>query len=256
MRSVGLIKCVLWACPDFSSVQAIFGDSIKATFEGASIHATTIKLPAWQVVLTDWHQPDRQHDAGKFLIHLASRCPNLLSLLQCTWQSMFRGSGDMWEVAEASTSACLILDSMLVNHADRSFCLLQVVNLWHLQAYVHVMIESPCALAILAGRFRVENGSVAKSQHVILPDQELQIPAFLNGEFSSVSYQLNSYIVHLGEAPSSGHYLAVMFDVTSGTLYCADDNAPVRILNDRELELFHRNSYLFVYKCNGRNVQR
>ena len=163
----------------------------------------------------------------------------------------------MWEVAEASSSACLVLDSMLVNHADRSFCLLQeVVNLWHLQAYVHVIIESPCTLAILAGRFRVANGNVAKSQHVIIPDQELQIPAFLNGEFSSISHQLNSYIVHLGEVPSSGHYLAVMLDSASGVFYCADDNAPMRMLNERELELFHRNSYLFVYKCNGRNEQR
>ena len=241
----------MWACSDFASVQAIFGDSIHAIFEGACNCATTIKLwvePAWQVILTDWHQPDRQHDAGEFLVYLASRCPNLLSRLQCTWQAISRGSGNMWEVAEASTSACLILDSMLVNQADRSFCLLQdVVNSWHLQAYVHVMIESPCTLAIIAGRFRVENGNVAKSQHVIIPDQELQIPAFLNGEFSNVSYQLNSYIVHLGEAPSSGHYLAVMLDAVSGTFRCADDNSPVRILNEREFELFHRNSYIFFY---------
>ena len=84
---------------------------------------------------------------------------------------MRRGSGDAWEIAEASSSAGILLDSMLLNHAARSFCLLQeVVNSWHLQAYVHVVIEPPSMLAITAGRFNVVDGRVTKSQHIILPD--------------------------------------------------------------------------------------
>ena len=127
-------------------VQVIFGGSISAIFEGACTNSSVIKLweeLAWQVVLIGWRLPERQHDAGEFLSHLASRCPNLLSMLQCTWQSMHRGSGDAWEIAEASSSAGILLDSMLLNHAERSFCLLQIVNSWHSQAYVHVVIEPP-----------------------------------------------------------------------------------------------------------------
>ena len=97
------------------------------------------------------------------------------------------------------------------------------------------------------------DGRVTKSQHIIIPDQALLLPVFLNGDFANITYQLNSFIVHLGEAPSSsGHYLAVMFDAESGDFYCSDDNVPMRLLHERELEKFHMNSYVFLYERDGR----
>ena len=86
----------------------LFGDSVHDIVKGACVSSSTITLwdePAWQVILNGWRQPERQHDAGELLLHLSSRCPNLLSLLQGTWQAMYRGSGDAWEIAEASSSA-------------------------------------------------------------------------------------------------------------------------------------------------------
>ena len=114
-----------------------------------------------------------------------------------------------------------------------------------------MLIEPPSVLAITAGRFRVIDGRIAKSQHVIIPDQALQLPAFLNGEFVDITYRLNSFIVHLGEAPSSGHYLAIMFDAAAGEFHYSDDNVPMRVLMERDLEKFHRNSYVFLYQRDG-----
>ena len=107
-------------------------------------------------------------------------------------------------------------------------------------------------LAITAGRFQIADGRLVKSQHSIIPDQTLQLPVFLNGKFDNVTYQLNSLVVHLGEVPSSGHYLAVMLTAESGMFHVSDDHVPMRELHERELEMFHKNSYVFFYSRDGR----
>ena len=106
-------------------------------------------------------------------------------------------------------------------------------------------------LAITAGRFQIADGRLVKSQHSILPDQTLQLRVFLNGECDNVT-QLNSFVVHLGEVPSSGHYLAVMLTAEAGMFHVSDDHVPMRALHERELEMFHKNSYVFFYSCAGR----
>ena len=44
----------------------------------------------------------------------------------------------------------------------------------------------------------------------------------------------------------------MMFDAESGDFYCSDDNAPMRLLHERELKKVHINSYMFLYKRDGR----
>ena len=184
---LSVVKSILWACSDFSLVQVLFGDAISEICIGACRHATPITPwdeRAWQVILNGWRQPERQHDASEFLLHLSSRCPNLLDLLQCTWQSMYRGADNAWIVVDAASSVGLTLDAM-IDTANLSFSLLQdIINSWHLQAYVHVMLAAPDFLVVTAGRFITQSGVVSKSNCIIIPDHILKLPVFENDEFA------------------------------------------------------------------------
>ena len=115
------------------------------------------------------------------------------------------------------------------------------------QAYFHVVIEPPRLLALIAGRFRVPDGEVVNCQHIIRPDRLLQLPIFIDGEFRNTTYQLNAYVLHRGEVPTSGHYMVVVCD-ESGIVHLADDNVPMRTLNEMELQWFYQNAYMFFYE--------
>ena len=87
---------------------------------------------------------------------------------------------------------------------------------------MHVLTETPRCLGLIASRFQIQNGQVHKLQHAIIPDQTLQMPTFHDGTFQDVAYQLNSFVLHLGDAPTSDHYVTVVLDVDRFLL--SDDN--------------------------------
>ena len=79
----------------------------------------------------------------------------------------------------------------------------------------------------------------------MVPDQILQMPTFHDGAFQDVAYQLNSFVLNLGGAPTIGHYVTVALDADRFLL--TDDNRAVRELEVSEQEWSHRNPYLFFY---------
>ena len=61
-------------------------------------------------------------------------------------------------------------------------------------------------------------------------------------------YRLNSVVIHLGEAPTSGHYQTILHGETMA--YLADDSKVARPISQQLVDHTQKDSYLFVYiKC-------
>ena len=168
--------------------------------------------------------------------------------LELKWEARrYESDDDPAHIADASTSEILYLDIPLEDASSTGhYMLQQLLHAWENQANIHALTEPPLTLAVLAGRFQMIGGDIHKYHGNIVPNEYLEVPVYSTAGFLTKRYMLNSYIIHVGITPYSGHYAAVLKD---GPAYMrADDNDVARIMTEAEFQRSCSQSYLFFYQ--------
>ena len=127
----------------------------------------------------------------------------------------------------------------------------RLIEEWHEQDAMHAALCLPQILTFQAGRFDYspDSGEARKRRYPLSPDAYVEMPYFVDDRWTAAKawYQLCAISVHLGDSPTSGHYLAILYDTPSDTCYLADDWRRPEKISAHTSNGYHTDSYLFFY---------
>ena len=109
------------------------------------------------------------------------------------------------------------------------------------------LLQSFCKSDVF--HYDTTRGRATKRRYRVIPDPYIQFPVLDSGvRCRDVTLRLNSMVIHLGEAPTHGHYRSLLFDHLSCTYWLTDDGvAPVEMDSDR-FQTFGSDVYLLIYQ--------
>ncbi|CAE7936262.1 unnamed protein product, partial [Symbiodinium necroappetens] len=206
--------------------------------------------PMWVALTRGWRRPGDQHDTAEFLQFLCQGSLLVRSSLETAWQARAL-QGTEWCIKDSGQSALLLLPSP-GNVQDDHTCVVtaqRLLSLWQQQPNLHAAIFPAAILVLQVCRFHFEadNHVATKRRYQVIPDSLLALPCFtgIDSQCREVWYQLNSVVIHLGEAPTRGHYQTILQDETCA--YLADDGREAKRVSDTFLDSTQRDSYLLIY---------
>ena len=168
------------------------------------------------------------------------------------WQARATEDDDRVQIVDMGLSVPLELPPPCNVEYDHTlqFSVQSLVHNWHDQQPRHAALAIPPAIILQVGRFHYDTtrGRAIKRRYETVPDTYIRFPVFGHGvQCQEVRLRLNSMVIHLGEAPTHGHYQSVLYDHSSCTYWLTDDGvAPVRISGDR-MARFGSDIYLLIY---------
>lgn len=209
------------------------------------------KHPLWLSLNRGWARPSRQHDTAEYLLFLAGSPLLQQSSLEVVWQSRHRQpQDDGRSVADSGQSVPLLLPSPGEGDRDSHLCttVQSLIQQWQQQPEVHAMLTPAKILVLQACRFQYDaEGHVTKLRYDINPCRVINVPCFVDNtvECRHVKYQLNSVVLHLGEAPTTGHYQLMCYE--GERIYLMDDDLPARRVSASTALSKSTDFYLFFY---------
>ena len=208
--------------------------------------------PQWLSLMNGWTSPERQHDAGEYLLYLAGHSHFVAEVVSLTWQARTLEEGRVC-VSDSGTSAPLVLAPPCGVFFDGafSFTTQQLVWKWHRQTSTHAAWQAPPSIILQAGRFHYDDRSkkACKRRYKVVPDPVISFPVFDVGlNCHLVTYRLNSVVTHLGEAPTHGHSQTLLYQHTNRRFLLSDDGRQASAISDDRVASFYPDTYLFFYQ--------
>ena len=207
----------------------------------------------WIRLTRGWAQPHRQHDVAEFLRFVTGSSDFEVSRVALPWQARAVEEDDRVQITDMGLSVPLELPPPCEVGADNvtRFTVQSLVQHWHNQRPRHASLVIPPAIILQVGRFHYDTtrGRATKRRYRVIPDPYIQFPVLDSGvRCRDVTLRLNSMVIHLGEAPTHGHYRSLLFDHLSCTYWLTDDGvAPVEMDSDR-FQTFGSDVYLLIYQ--------
>ena len=207
---------------------------------------------AWRALHGGWVDPHRQHDVIEYLSYLR---PMLGARIRAgTWQSrqVFDGRPLL---LDAGNTWPLLLPATLRELAAQTtgpLSLQHLVDEWmHSQAGLHGLLTAPDALLVQINRFLVVPEGTLKVDSPVYPGPYIQLPCFENSldhQFPlALQYRKYNSILHLGQSPDSGHYRAILYDDSLGSII-TDDNRTACKLSESQASAQAGLLYAFLYR--------
>ena len=180
------------------------------------------KQGEWRQLTRAWPNPQMQHDAAEFLLHLAQQDELVRDL--SAWHARAVG----FEGAPRADSGRGIILLPVRSAADVPLTTLQAcVQAWHEQLQLHELRSDTEVVVFQLDRFRRQGLFVQKdTTPIALANGEVLLPIGNSaGETQWWPYHILSLVIHLGQTPVSGHYRAVHYN--AGDMCITDDNVRV-----------------------------
>ncbi|CAE7309844.1 unnamed protein product [Symbiodinium sp. KB8] len=160
----------------------------------------------------EWRHFQKQHDAAEFLQFLCGKTLINRPGIELSWRARCQeGTRHPGQVTDSGSSAPLLLPSPGEISEDSvvGASVQGLINKWHEQERTHAMFVPSEVLMLQLCRFHFETDGVraVKRRYKVKPDRVITVPLFVdNLRCHSCPDRLNSYIIHLGEAPDHGVY--------------------------------------------------
>ena len=180
------------------------------------------KQGEWRQLTRAWPNPQMQHDAAEFLLHLAQQDELVRDL--SAWHARAVG----FEGAPRADSGRGIILLPVRSAADVPLTTLQAcIQAWHEQLQLHELRSDTEVVVFQLDRFRRQGLFVQKdTTPIALANGEVLLPIGNSaGETQWWPYHILSLVIHLGQTPVSGHYRAVHYN--AGEMCITDDNVRV-----------------------------
>ena len=253
-----VLKALLFLSCVANHVGNIFGECHSAFLVGLVRRAckSIVHLwmhPLWLGLMRGWSQPSRQHDAAEFLQFLCGKTLINRPGIELSWRARCQeGTRHPGQVTDSGSSAPLLLPSPGEISEDSvvGASVQGLINKWHEQERTHAMFVPSEVLMLQLCRFHFETDGVraVKRRYKVKPDRVITVPLFVdNLRCHSCPDRLNSYIIHLGEAPDHGHYHNVFCSSAGPELFHGDDGASARQIDATEAANHSKDVYLLFY---------
>lgn len=208
--------------------------------------------PLWVMMMRGWRLPNRQHDIVEFFQYFLGCQPHTERRLRLVWQARAQQE-DGGIGGDGGTSSPLLLQpperAAMVD--DYATSVQRLIEEWHEQDAMHAALCLPQILTFQVGRFDYspDSGEARKRRYPLSPDAYVEMPYFVDDRWTVAKawYQLCAISVHLGDSPTSGHYLAILYDTPTDTCYLADDWRRPEKISAHTSNGYHTDSYLFFY---------
>ena len=122
---------------------------------------------------------------------------------------------------------------------------------WHTQHDTHAAWAIPSAIVLQVGRFHYDrqHDRAIKRRYGVVPSPVLEFPVFEQGmQCRNEVLQLNSAVIHLGEAPTHGHYRTLLYDAGQSQFWLTDDNSVAIPVDAFDVGKFHSDVYILIYQ--------
>ena len=202
------------------------------------------KQGEWRELTLQWQDPQRQHDAAEFLLHLVQVDAALCHL--SSWKVINNALSQMEGIPrDLGGRGCILVPTR--NAAGVSYRTLQdCVQAWHEQMLLHVLDAGATYAAIQLDRFIRRGPFVHKDLTPISHNEgRLLLPVLGDADdFWWCPYGIKSIVLHIGPTSVSGHYRMAYSD--TGEMSITDDNRPPEkvSLSDRLAE----RAYMFFLR--------
>ena len=198
------------------------------------------KQGEWRELTRHWHDPQRQHDAAEFLLHLVQVDDGLCHL--SSWQVINHALSHVEGIPrDVGGRGCILVPTR--NAAGVSFRALQdCVQAWHEQLLLHVLDAGAHYAVIQLDRFVRRGPFVHKDLTPISHNEgRLLLPVLGDaGDVRWCTYCVKSIVLHIGSTSVSGHYRMAYSD--AGEMCITDDNRPPEKVSSDRLE---ERAYMF-----------
>ena len=193
-------------------------------------------IPRWRDILSSRRrQPNIQHDVAEFLMHMLQL--GALSDMSGMWTA-FRGDRN---VDESDLSTSVVPLTMVRGNKQ------QLIDNWHQDGELRrFLVIPPKLIVIQLLRFRVASGRTRKLTSKVDTPRTIRIPSLCNAQSSQTVYKVAGGIIHLGGAPSSGHYRAFVrrSHQDGGSDLITDDDQMPRDITSQDADLIQSKVYL------------
>ena len=210
----------------------------------------------WLALHTAWREPSRQHDVIEYFAFLR---PWLSPHIRHgSWEARQSRSEGTHSVDEGHTWPLMISASLsaLAAQQPEPISLQALIDMWSAaQVGLQALTSEPPAILIQICRFKL--GPPNPGSRVFLrvePEPYIMLPAFQHhlNHFAPLALQYRRYcriatLLHEGEELLAGHYRAVLYDPSLGSLI-TNDAVPAHRLPSRLEAHVQSNSYAFIYK--------
>ncbi len=113
--------------------------------------------------------------------------------------------------------------------------------------HVYSIAALPRTLTIQLGRFNYSThlGAAMKLHEKITVGERLTIPAALSPTHADTAYALNGFVVHMGNSPRGGHYVA--YELVGGVEWIRTDDGAASVVTRDEALAVVKEAYLISY---------
>ena len=215
------VLCLLWCqiclgLPDFFMSPLL--KNIQTSLKNYPVMALMQHMP-WTCLISDWVNPNRQHDAVEFAAHVLQRLRWGQTMGQ--WEARILVSNSV-QIRDRRTTQSPI--SLPLNPGEPS--LNASVQLWHSQAAIHALRNRVPLVCLHLLRFQqAPGGRWVKDQRELQWQDTVLVPCFQNPhslEILWLPYKVVAISLHVGMRPDVGHYKAVLID--EGIQWETDDH--------------------------------
>ena len=196
-----------------------------------------------------------QHGIVEFLEYFLGCQSHTASRMQLTWQARAQQE-DGGIGGDGGTSSPLLLQppERAATACNYATSVQRLIEEWYEQDAMHAALTLPQILTFQAGRFDYSHGGggAQKPRYLLSPDAYVEMPYFTDDRWTVAKawYQLCAVSIHIGDSPTSAHYLAILYDIPNGVCYFADDWQKAEVLSAEAVSEYYHDSYLFFYaKC-------
>ena len=182
------------------------------------------KQGEWRELTRQWQDPQRQHDAAEFLLHLVQVDAELCHL--SSWKVVNSALSRLEGIPrDLGGRGCILVPTR--NAAGVSYLTLQdCIQAWHEQMLLHVLDAGAMYAVIQLDRF-IRHGPFVRKDLAPISHNEgrLLLPVLGDDDdFRWCPYTIRSIVLHIGPTSVSGHYRMAYFD--AGGMSITDDNRP------------------------------
>ena len=218
-NSIFLALAVVWDESHGDSLVCRLIRKIKRS-SGNTLHLC--KQGEWRELTRRWQDPQRQHDAAEFLLHLVQADTELHRL--SSWKVIDTALAQLEGIPrDLGGRGCILVPTR--NEAGVSYGTLQdCIQAWHEQMLLHVLDAGTTLAVIQLDRFLRRGPFVRKDLTPITHNGgRLLLPVLEDADaFRWCAYGVKSIVLHIGPTSVSGHYRMAYSD--AGEMCITDDN--------------------------------
>ena len=194
--------------------------------------------PTWSLALSHWQDPDTQHDAAEFLMHMLSVYRH--ETLSGSWRAMTEG---------VLTDTVSTEYGPIILHFGKARSIPSMIQAWHQEGTVTRGLQHCPRMVILQfARYMRQGAQTRKIRIPLSIPANISLPCWRGGEIVWMQYTPRSGLLHLGETVTTGHYQSFARHSEGGVhkTYITDDGAWPVEADQKTHDIIKGNLYLLV----------